>query len=106
MIVRPPHITPLSVVEDIIRIAQGELPLKDRLVLTDARIDQFVSDLEDYGRQYPASRKTNDSLKKQLRHRLKAAANRWIGMEEVSVFKEALTRLTARDDREHGAILH
>ncbi|HYB08707.1 MAG TPA: hypothetical protein VEJ16_03450 [Alphaproteobacteria bacterium] len=106
MIDTPPQIMPLNVFEDIVQIAQCETPLDDRLMATGARIDQFVSDLEDHGKQHRTFRKTKDVLKSQLRHRLKAAANRWIGMEEVRVFKEALTRLAVWDDPEFVERLH
>jgi len=106
MISKQPHLVPLNVFEDIVRIGQGEMPFDDRLKAVIARVDQFLADLAEYERQYPTSRRMNDALKRRLRHRLQAAAKRWIGTEEVRVFNAALTRLIGRNDPERGEILH
>jgi len=106
MIAKPPHIVPLNVFEDIVRIGQGEMPIDDRLKAVIGRIDQFLVDVEEYEWQYPASHRMNETLKSQLRHRLKAATDRWIGTEAVCVLKAALTWLAGRDDPERDEILH
>jgi hypothetical protein len=93
MAATPPHIVPLNVFADVIRIAQGEVPLTDRLVAAASRMDQFLADLREYETQHPELHARATALKEQLRRKLKAASRRWIGTEEVAVLREAYAGL-------------
>jgi len=90
---KPPHIVPLNEFADVIGIAQGEVPLADRLVAASERVDQFLADLQEYETQHPELHARVTALKEQLRRKLKAASRRWIGTEEVAVLREAHARL-------------
>ena len=99
----PSHIVPLNVFEEIIRIAQGEAPLTDRLAAASERVDQFLADLREYETQHPELHATVTALKERLRRKLKAANRRWIGTEEVAVLREAHARLAGRLSIESSA---
>jgi hypothetical protein len=89
----PSHIVPRNVFADVIRIAQGELVLSDRLLAASERVDQFLADLREYEVQHPELHARATALKERLRRKLKAASRRWIGTEEVAVLREAHARL-------------
>ena len=95
MAAKPPYLVPLNVFADVVRIAQGEAPLGDRLKTARARIGGLLADRREYEKQDPDARTTAIALKEQLSRKLKAASTRWLGTEEIRVIRAALVRLDA-----------
>ena len=95
----PSHLVPLNVFADIVRIAQAETPLADRLNAANARVDRFLADLREYEKGTVAEgHVTAATLRKQLRGKLKRASTRWIGTEEIRIMRQALVRLDAHGE--------